>query len=133
MQNSIAMVIMVLRMTAKTPQKEEAKPKPAEAPPRAERGEKYEKHEKGEKREKGEKHEKGEYEKGEKHEKRGFGVWGSVIAGLLLIVFGVLAYLVNVYGLQYLWWPIFLIVIGVAIIAYAFVITSARRRSPPPP
>jgi hypothetical protein len=114
----------------KTQPPEEEKPKAPEAPPRTERGEKQEKYEKHEKHEK---HEKGEPEKGEKHEKTEIGIMGSILAGILIIVFGLLIFFARVYGFQELWWPIFVICIGIAIIAYAIIASSSRRRSPAPP
>lgn len=116
--------------------KEEEKPKTAEAPPRAERYEKQEKgekHEKHEKHEKQEKHEKEAPEKHEKHEKTEIGIWGSIIAGILVVALGVVIFLVRWHGIPELWWPIFLVMVGIAIIVYAIIATSAMRRSPQPP
>lgn len=110
--------------------KEEEQPKTPAAPPKTER---YEKQEKGEKHEKQEKHEKESPEKGEKHEKRGVGVWGAVLAGLLLVILGTLVFLVNWYNVSFPWWPVFLILVGVIIIVYAVIATSTMRRSPSPP
>ena len=135
MQNSIALVIEVAK--AKAQPQEESKPKEepktSEAPPRARRDEKQEKYEKHEKGEKQEKHEKGEHEKGEKHEKSGIGVMGSMIAGVLIIAFGVIIFLARWYSVPELGWPIFLVIAGIAIILFALFALTARRRSPAPP
>lgn len=124
---------VVSETTSKAKQEKRVESKASETPSRTERDEKEEKHEKHEKQEKHEKHEKGEFEKHEKHEKREVGVKGSIIAGLLLIVLGVIVYLVRVYNVSYLWWPLTFIIIGIAIIIYALIATSARRRNPQPP
>lgn len=128
---------------AKTKPKEEPQtaPAPSSAPAAAapspaprEYHEKQEKSEKHEKREKQEKHEKQQPEKQEKHEKRGMGVWGPILAGVLLIAFGFIIFLANYYSVpDYLWWPIFLVIVGVAVIIYAIFATSMMRRSPTPP
>jgi len=132
MQNSIALVIEVAK--AKAQPQEESKPKEepktSEAPPRARRDEKQEKYEKHEKGEKQEKHEKGEHEKGEKHEKSGIGVMGSMIAGVLIIAFGVIIFLSRWYSVPELGWPIFLVIAGIAIILFALFASTAKRRSP---
>lgn len=102
-------------------------------PPRTERYEKQEKDEKHEKHEKQEKQEKEVSEKSEKHEKKGLGIWGSVLAGILLVVFGIIILLAEWYGVpSWLWWPIFLIMAGIAVVIYVIVATVAMRRSPPP-
>ena len=123
---------------AKTKPKEEEKPKEepqtVPAPPSSPPRERYEKQEKGEKHEKQEKHEKEGPEKGEKHEKRGMGIWGPILAGILLIAFGIIIFLANWYGVpNYLWWPIFLVILGIAVIIYAIFATSMMRRNPSPP
>jgi F0F1-type ATP synthase assembly protein I len=105
---------------------EEEKPKAPEAQPQTER---YEKHEKGEKQEK---HEKQAPEKHEKHEKRGMGVTGAIIAGTLLIILGVII-LLQIWYPSVPWWPILLILAGIAIIVYGIMATSAMRKSPRPP
>ena len=114
----------------------EEKPKVLQAqsqPERYEKHEKGEKHEKYEKQEKHEKHEKQAPEKYEKHEKRGMGVAGAMIVGLVLIILGVIIFLAIWYNISVPAWPVFLIVVGIAIIVYGVMATSARRRSPPPP
>jgi hypothetical protein len=92
-----------------------------------------ERREKAEKGEKGEKHEKQEPEKGEKHEKSGeFGFVGFLVAGLILVLIGTVAY-ANAVG-----WlrgnfvgPAILLIIGVLIIVVGvYATTMARRRSP---
>ena len=119
------------------PKKEEEKPKAPEAPPRAERYEKQEKGEKHEKQEKGEKqekHEKEAPEKSEKHEKRGVGILGSVIVGTLLVIFGIIILLINTANIpSNLGWPIFLVIVGVAVILYVLFAASTMRRNPSPP
>ncbi len=96
-------------------------------PPRVRR-EKEEKREKREKSEKAEKREKGEY---------GYR-WmyiGLLIGGLIIILSGLNAYLSIISG----WYatysgPIFLIVLGIIIIAIAiFAAMAATQRSPRPP
>ena len=85
-----------------------------------------------EKSEKGEKHEQ-QPEKGEKHEKGELGYIGFLIAGLVVIIFGVFAYL-NVTGVLSggMQGALTLLIIGLAIIiAGIFIMT--RRRNPPPP
>ena len=87
------------------------------------RNEKQEKQEKGQRNEKGEKHEKGE-----------FGYVGFLIAGLIVVILGVFAFLQvsNVFtsGMQN---ALTLLVIGLAIIIVGvYVATMARRRNPHP-
>ena len=108
----------------------EEKPKVLQAQSQPDR---YEKHEKGEKHEKHEKQEKQVPEKYEKHEKRGIGFASAIIAGILLIILGVVIFLAILYNISIPWGPIFLILAGIVIIVYGVVATSARRRSPPPP
>jgi hypothetical protein len=89
-----------------------------------------EKSEKGEKQEKNQPHN----EKGEKHEKGEFGFIGWLIAGLVVIVIGVLAF---VRAMNIIPGPIesavVLLVIGIAIIVVAvWFSTMARKRSPAP-
>jgi cation transport ATPase len=126
------MVTTVSKASSKA--KEEETPKTSETQPRAERYEKQEKGEKHEKNERQEKHEKGTPEKYEKHEKRGVGILGSVIAGILLVVFGVLILLINTYNISAdLGWPIFLVIVGIAVILYVIFAASTMRRNPSPP
>jgi uncharacterized membrane protein YvbJ len=85
--------------------------------------------------EKAEKQEKQEPEKGEKHEKGEYGFVGWLIGGLILIVIGVMAFLSVYYNFINLafGWALFLLVIGVIIIAAAvYLATTARKRSPRP-
>ena len=58
---------------------------------------------------------------------------GSMIAGALLVVIGVIIFLAEWYNVSVPWWPIFLVLVGIAIIVYAVIATSAKRRSPAPP
>jgi hypothetical protein len=87
-----------------------------------------------EKAEKGEKQEKQQQpEKGEKHEKGEFGFVGFLIAGLIVIMIGVFAFLrvTNVLsgGMES---ALTLLVIGLAIIIVGvYVAMMARRRYPP--
>jgi len=108
----------------------------APAPPsreRYEKQEKAEKHEKHEKHEKQEKYEKQGYEKGEKHEKRGWGLWGAIFGGILLIFFGFAVFFASYYGVPgWIWWPIFLIIVGIAVLVYFIAATTMTRRSPSP-
>jgi F0F1-type ATP synthase assembly protein I len=127
------MVARVSKASSKTKEeepKEEEQPKTPVAPSRTERNEKQEKDEKHEKHEK---HEKESPEKGEKHEKRGIGIWGSVLAGVLLVILGMTVFLADWYKVSIPWWPVFLIFVGIMIIVYAVIATSAMRRSPRPP
>jgi uncharacterized membrane protein YvbJ len=85
---------------------------------RDEKAEKYEKEEKS--------------EKAEKHEKREFGVIGSLVAGLILILLGILAFL-RMSGLLRagVEWAAFLLVIGTIIIVVAvYGAEAARHRYP---
>jgi F0F1-type ATP synthase assembly protein I len=109
------------------------KPKVLQAQSQPERYEKHEKGEKHEKHEKQEKQEKQAPEKYEKHEKRGIGFASAIIAGILLIILGVVIFLAILYNVSIPWGPIFLILAGIVIIVYGIMATSARRRSPPPP
>jgi uncharacterized membrane protein YvbJ len=89
--------------------------------------EKAEKHEKEEKSEKSEKN-----EKAEKHEKREFGVIGSLVLGLILILLGILAFL-RMSGLVHggVEGAAFLLVVGAMIIVVAiYGATAARYRHP---
>jgi F0F1-type ATP synthase assembly protein I len=122
-------LIKALRI-AKDEEPVKEKPKVLQAQSRPER---YEKHEKGEKHEKHEKQEKQAPEKYEKHEKRGIGFASAIIAGILLIILGVVIFLAILYNVSIPWGPIFLILAGIVIIAYGVMATSARRRSPLPP
>ena len=87
-----------------------------------------------EKAEKGEKQEKNQQpEKGEKHEKGEFGFVGFLIAGLVVVAIGVLAFL-NVTNVIAGPWegPLTLLVIGFAIIIVGvYVAMMARKRNPP--
>jgi len=85
-----------------------------------------------EKAEKGEKQEKKEPEKGEKHEKGEFGYMGFLIAGLVVLVIGVIAFLRVTGALSGVWeGPLTLLVIGVAIIIVGiYVAMMAKRRNP---
>ncbi len=103
-------------LKAETP----AQPAPAPAPQRAEKAEKQEKQ---------------EPEKGEKHEKGRFGFVGFLIAGLVLVLLGIIAYYDVTVGLpqSQLMGPIVLLIIGVAIIIVGvYAATNARRRNPQP-
>jgi heme/copper-type cytochrome/quinol oxidase subunit 4 len=88
-----------------------------------------------EKAEKGEKQEKHQQsEKGEKHEKGGFGFVGFLIAGIVVVVLGVLAFVrvqyPNVFtsGMES---ALILLVIGLAIIIVGvYIAMMARRRNP---
>lgn len=88
----------------------------------------YRRNEKGEKSEKGEKG-----EKGEKHEKSGGGVFiGPLIAGIVLIFFGIIAYVqtLNIVTAEWVG-PVIIIIIGLAvIIGGIYAATMARRRHP---
>jgi len=92
-----------------------------------------ERYEKQEKSEKHEKQEKQAPEKYEKREKRGAGNAGAIIAGLVLIIVGAVIFVAIWYNISIPWWPIFLILAGIAIIVYGVMATAARHRSPPPP
>ena len=87
-----------------------------------------------EKSEKSEKQEKKEPEKGEKNEKREHGNIGWLIAGIVIILVGLIAFL-RVQGFlqsQYET-PIVLLVVGIAIIIVAVWLSMmARRRNPAP-
>jgi len=89
--------------------------------------------EKGEKNEKGEKQEKQEPEKGEKHEKGRHGFLGFLIAGLVLVFLGIIAYYDITVGLprSELMGPVMLLVIGIAIIIVGvYAAMMAKRRNP---
>jgi cation transport ATPase len=99
---------------------------PAPAPtPQPHREEKHEKQEKEEKHEKG--------EKTEKHEKRQYGPIGPIIAGIVLIALGLIAYLSITLNLpQNLLWAWFFIVVGITIVLAAlYAAVMASRRHPP--
>ena len=89
-----------------------------------------------EKAEKGEKQEKHQQpEKGEKHEKGGFGFVGFLIAGIVVVLLGVLAFVRVQYpnvltgGMES---ALILLLIGLAIIIVGvYVAMMARRRNPP--
>ena len=86
----------------------------------------HEKQEKNEKQEKGEKHEKGQH-----------GITGWLIAGLILVFFGLIAYSNALYN----WIPsgpeagaLWLLLIGIIIIVVGvYFATRARRHFPAPP
>jgi predicted lipid-binding transport protein (Tim44 family) len=84
--------------------------------------------------EKSEKQEKNQQqpEKGEKHEKGEFGFVGFLIAGLVVLLIGVVAFLRVSGALASAWeGPITMLVIGFAIIIVGvYVATMARRRNP---
>ena len=105
---------------------------PATQPRRAERYEKEEKIEKEEKVEKNEKAEK--YEKDEKQEKGEEGYIVSAIAGLVLIVLGFLFYISILIPVDFsVVWPVFLVLVGVVVIALVlYGSTRAGKRSPRP-
>ena len=87
-----------------------------------------------EKSEKGEKREKNEPEKGEKREKGEFSFIGWLIAGIVIIIVGLLAYMraVGYIASQYVG-PVVVLVIGIAIIIVAvWLSTMAKRRNPSP-
>jgi uncharacterized membrane protein YvbJ len=105
---------------------EPARTAPQPAPPPT-----YRRNEKGEK---GEKQEKNEPEKGEKHEKGEVGIIGWVIAGIVIIVIGLFAF---VRASGYISSPVenalVILIIGIAVIVVAiWLSTRAKRRSPPP-
>jgi len=88
---------------------------------------------KAEKAEKGEKQEKQEPEKGEKHEKGRSGYVGFLIAGIVLIFLGVVAYYDVTVGLpsSQLTGPAILLIIGIVIIIVGvYAATMAKRRYP---
>jgi hypothetical protein len=121
--------------TAKSPVVAPASPAtqlPATQPRRAERYEKEEKREKEEKVEKSEKAEK--HEKYEKQEKGEEGYIVSAIAGLVLIILGFLFYISIVIPVDFsVVWPVFLVLVGVVVIALVlYGSTTAGRRSPRP-
>ncbi len=100
-----------------------ARPTPPPPPPSYRRDEKSEKGEKNEKNEKGEKHEKGEA-----------GFVGYLIAGIVIIAFGLLAYF---HAAGFLAGPIegavILLIIGIVIVVLAIWLSmTARRRYPAP-
>jgi uncharacterized membrane protein YvbJ len=102
----------------------------ATRPPGHYRSEKAEKQEKEEKHEKEEKTEKGE--KTEKYEKQEYGVLGSLIGGLILILVGIMFYLtvtgfLNMRSI----FPFLLIIIG-AIVILGVIIGAFRARSKNP-
>ena len=56
-----------------------------------------------------------------------------MIAGVLLIAFGIIIFLANSYGVpSWLWWPVFLIIVGIAVVIYFIIATTAMRRNPKP-
>ncbi len=100
-----------------------AAPAPPPAPQRAEKSEKGEKREKQQQPEKGEKQEKGGTS----------GFIGFLIAGLVLVLLGAIAYSSAVGWLSGNFvGPVVLVIIGVVIIvAGVYVATMAKRRYPP--
>lgn len=87
-----------------------------------------------EKSEKQEKKEKQEPEKGEKNEKGERGHIGWLIAGIVIIIIGMLAFLraSGIIAHQFEG-PIILLIVGIAIIIVAIWFSmSARKRNPPP-
>ena len=98
--------------------------KPPPAPVRMEKEEKEEKEEKREKT-----------EKKEKYEKREFGYVGPLVGGVILIIVGIMLYLAAV-GPMYMhdWGPIFMIMVGIIILAFGlYAALIAAKRSPRPP
>jgi hypothetical protein len=94
---------------------------PSQPPMRNEKAEKQEKHQ--------------QPEKGEKHEKGGFGFVGFLIAGIVVVLLGVLAFVRVQYpnvltgGMES---ALILLLIGLAIIIVGvYVAMMARRRNPP--
>jgi len=111
-----------------------AAPTPAPPPPPY-REEKHEKREKEERAEKREKEEKGEkHEKHEKYERRELSYLAPLVGGLILILLGLMLYMTTHFAVQpQIWVAIFFITIGViVIIAGAYAVTVATRRSPQP-
>ncbi len=94
---------------------------PSSAPPRHEKAEKSEKQEKQ------------EPEKGEKHEKGRLGFVGFLVAGLVLVSIGIVAYYDVTIGLpaSRLTGPAILLIIGIVIIIVGvYAATMAKRRYP---
>lgn len=116
------------------PLKMEGQPQAAQIPP-AQSASSHPpmRNEKGEKGEKQEKHQ--QPEKGEKHEKGVYGFVGFLIAGIVVVILGVLAFVRVQYpnvltgGMES---ALILLVIGLAIIIVGvYVAMMARRRNPP--
>ncbi len=103
---------------------------PPQAPPPT-----YRRDEKSEKNEKNEKNQRREPEKGEKQEKREHGHIGWLIAGVVVILFGVLAFLqISNDWLRSYGGPITLLVVGIVLVIVAVWYASmARKRNPVPP
>ena len=106
---------------AQIPPAQSASPQPPMRNEKAEKGEKQEKHQ--------------QPEKGEKHEKGGFGFVGFLIAGIVVVLLGVLAFVRVQYpniltgGMES---ALILLLIGLAIIIVGvYVAMMARRRNPP--
>ena len=106
---------------AQTPPAASGPPQPSVRNEKSEKGEKQEKHQ--------------QPEKGEKHEKGGFGFVGFLIAGIVVVLLGVLAFVRVQYpnvltgGME---GALILLVIGLAIIIVGvYVAMMARRRNPP--
>ena len=99
---------------------------------RNEKEEKQEKNEKNEKSEKDEKMEKDEQQ--EKYEKREFNIFGTLIGGIVLILFGFILYLVVTGAFSFgSIFPFFLIVIGAIIILGVLIgARMANKRNPIP-
>lgn len=106
------------------------KPAPAPSGPKPAPIYRNEKAERNEKREKDEKSERAE--KLEKREKREFSMLGSVVAGLILIAFGVTMSLTMMgYMRSPTSWAWFIVLLGVAIIVLGiYAGTTARTRYP---
>ena len=108
-------------------------PLKVEAPAQAAPASVSQRSEKGEKNEKGEKQEKQEPEKGEKQEKGRYGFVGFLIAGLVLVSLGIIAYYDITVGFPQneLVGPAILLIIGIAILlAGVYVAMNAKRRYP---
>jgi hypothetical protein len=106
---------------AQIPPAQSASPQPPMRNEKAEKGEKQEKHQ--------------QPEKGEKHEKGGFGFVGFLIAGIVVVLLGVMAFVRVQYpnvltgGMES---ALILLLIGLAIIIVGvYVAMMARRRNPP--
>jgi threonine/homoserine/homoserine lactone efflux protein len=89
-----------------------------------------------EKAEKGEKQEKGQQaEKGEKHEGGQFAFLGFLVAGLILILIGAVAYInaTTTYLRGSMAGAVILLLIGVVIIVVGVYVASVARKHSPPP
>jgi hypothetical protein len=107
---------------AQTPPAASGPPQPSVRNEKSEKGEKQEKHQQ-------------QPEKGEKHEKGGFGFVGFLIAGIVVVLLGVVAFVRVQYpnvltgGME---GALILLVIGLAIIIVGvYVAMVARHRNPP--